>query len=617
MRRGVSFAMATTTVTSNDRVFTCTLDSCQNEFRRSTPGFGGVGGGSISIRACFLDVDRLRENLYTAMNRVGAELAQFRGWLNRREQEFELKFLAGGGSATTDQTTFNKVNVTLSRLRKQMDLLTRWYSEFQERVANALDTLGSYTETMSMLRTFAPTETSGGLPPNPIVLARRNITRAKAIQRQTNLLARTETRLNTMMMGIQRQLDSFSQGIVRVNGRNVNLPEMGNLIGQLSGDGSPLERVQLMIANANNSLKQVYTVGTERSGDGLAIRVAEQPHFRQLLPGSDATMDDLLNYLRTLSVSALYTDNTKSSLEAAIAYVRDRALKDRLPSRDENGVPTGNTVPNPATLAAVDRYASRIRGSLPGRVIERYRAATRDRQGIYLRLSRLHELIRNVQPGDEIYKRELQDIYDETYDVLESDLTGGSGASTTSGGTDYPAGDTNFSATGGGSGGNVRRGSKRQRSPSATAFGRRVVTRNTDGTEDSDGEGGSTDTGTAANAAAAPTTTTTTTLGSTTLSTNAPLAATQAASGRDTAASNSSATSYASDSSYTSSSATSRSLSRGSSASRPPSELALNAEVAAAFAPVGGRRQPGTLLAPITEETTLSLAGVGSGESVA
>lgn len=413
------------TVRSNDRIFSCTLETCDggSDFRRFSSS--NRHGGSISIRACFLDVEKLRESLYYALNHVGNELIQLRAWLYEREQEYELKFLASGGAASTDQTTFNKVNVTLSRLRRQVDQLGRWYGDFQDQVAYALDTLGSYSETASVLRNFAPNESTGGLPPNPIVLARRNITRAKAIQRQTNNLARTESRLNTTIASIQRQLDSFSSGIVRFRGRVINIPELATLIGQLSNDGSPLERVQLMIANASNSLKQVYSVGTESRSP--SIHVPETAQFKQLLPGSDASMEELLEYLRTLSVSTLYTDNTKSPLEGAITYVRDRALKDRVAVRDQNGVPTGATQPNPSTLAAVDRYASRIRASLPGRVIEKYRAAVRDREGIYLRLNRLHELIGNVQPGDEIYKRELQDIYDETYDVLETELSGNGG----------------------------------------------------------------------------------------------------------------------------------------------------------------------------------------------
>lgn len=458
------------TVTSNDRVFSCTIDSCDggSAFRRFSSG--GRQGGSITIRACFLDVDRIRESLYYALNHVGNELIQLRAWLYEREQEYELKFLANGGAASTDQATFNKVNVTLSRLRRQIDQLGRWYADFQDHVAYALDTLGSYNETASVLRNFAPSESTGGLPPNPIVLARRNITRAKAIQRQTNNLARTESRLNSTMARIQRQLDSFSNGIVRFRGRVINIPELATLIGQLSNDGSPLERVQLMIANASNSLKQVYSVGTET--ESKSVRVPETSQFRQLLPDADASMEELLEYLRTLSVSSLYTDNTKGSLEGAITYVRDRALKDRVPVRDLNGIPTGATQPNPTVMSAVERYASRIRASLPGRVIERYRAAMRDREGIYLRLNRLHELIGNVQPGDEIYKRELQDIYDETYDVLETELSAS---------TDF---DSNVN-TGGGDGGSAagprRRGNNNDDpdddSDGGTATGRRATKR--------------------------------------------------------------------------------------------------------------------------------------------
>lgn len=385
-------------VTYNDRIFTCTLQSCgeSNPMSRLQ--------GAITINAQFLDVDQIRQNIYDISAQVGQAVGDFKSWLNTRESEFETKFLLR--EINSNLTLFNRLNIAIARLRQHNNTLNQWYTNFQNLVSLAIDYLSTYSEATALIKSFTLNPTIGGLQPSPVVLAKQHLSKSKSIQRQMNVALMAEARLKTVMIQLQTQVESFYRGTIKVNDRVLDLKEIGKLIGDLMGSESPLERVQSNLSNVINSSQTTFDI---KSSDVTKVKPPGDSFLQRLSRTVNANRDvsaDIVKKLRTLNNTVLYTDNTKATIEAFLELA-------------EKEVP--ETDPR---YAEVRSLVASIRGNDPATVIRKYRASVRDTDRIYLLLTRLRVIIQNLDPNDQIYRDIFQSIYDEMYSEAKLQLSG-------------------------------------------------------------------------------------------------------------------------------------------------------------------------------------------------
>lgn len=392
-------------VTYNDRIFTCTLQSCgeSNPMSRLQ--------GAITINAQFLDVDQIRQNIYDISAQVGQAVGDFKSWLNTRESEFETKFLLR--EINSNLTLFNRLNIAIARLRQHNNTLNQWYTNFQNLVSLAIDYLSTYSEAIALIKSFTLNPTIGGLQPSPVVLAKQHLSKSKSIQRQMNVALMAEARLKTVMIQLQTQVESFYRGTIKVNDRVLDLKEIGKLIGDLMGSESPLERVQSSLSNVINSSQTTFDI---KSSDVSTVKPPSDSFLQRLSKTVDRTTrndvtGDILKKLRTLNNTILYTDNTKPMIESFLELAEKEVFE---------------TDPR---YAEVRTLIASIRGNDPATVIRKYRASVRDTDRIYLQLTRLRVIIQNLDPNDQIYRDILQSIYDEMYREAKLQLGGGSSSS--------------------------------------------------------------------------------------------------------------------------------------------------------------------------------------------
>lgn len=390
-------------VTNNDRIFTCTLQSCgeTNPLSRLQ--------GAITINAQFLDVDQIRQNIYDISAQVGEAVGDFKSWLNTRESEFETKFLLR--EINSNLTLFNRLNIAIARLRQHNNTLNQWYTNFQNLVSLAIDYLSTYSEATALIKSFTLNPTIGGLQPSPVVLAKQHLSKSKSIQRQMNVALMAEARLKTVMIQLQTQVESFYRGTIKVNDRVLDLKEVGKLIGDLMGSESPLERVQANLSNVINSSQTTFDI---KSSDVSAVKPPGDSFLQRLTKSVNANRDvtaDIVKKLRILNNTVLYTDNTKATIEAFLELAEKEVLE---------------TDPR---YAEVRSLITSIRGNDPATVVRKYRASVRDTDRIYLLLTRLRVIMQNLDPNDQIYREIFQSIYDEMYREAKLQLGGSSSSS--------------------------------------------------------------------------------------------------------------------------------------------------------------------------------------------
>lgn len=388
-------------VTYNDRIFTCTLQSCgeSNPMSRLQ--------GAITINAQFLDVDQIRQNIYDISAQVGQAVGDFKSWLNTRESDFETKFLLR--EINSNLTLFNRLNIAIARLRQHNNTLNQWYTNFQNLVSLAIDYLSTYSEATALIKSFTLNPTIGGLQPSPVVLAKQHLSKSKSIQRQMNVALMAEARLKTVMIQLQTQVESFYRGTIKVNDRVLDLKEIGKLIGDLMGSESPLERVQANLSNVINSSQTTFDI---KSSDVSAVKPPNDSFLQRLSKTVNANRDvtaDIAKKLRTLNNTVLYTDNTKPTIEAFLELAEKEVLE---------------TDPR---YAEVRSLITSIRGNDPATVIRKYRSSVRDTDRIYLLLTRLRVIMQNLDPNDQIYREIFQSIYDEMYREAKLQLGGNDG----------------------------------------------------------------------------------------------------------------------------------------------------------------------------------------------
>lgn len=402
-------------VTSNDREFDCetTDERCYSSAARSDDG-RPFAGNVVAMDARVLDTDALRADLDRMAVTLASSVDEYKRWLESRESEFELRYLAN--DFTRDISLFNRLNGVVSRVRQARKRLNGWYSRMQELLANALDQLGTYSESVAVIQSYAqPDFTNFGVAGggisflSPLAQAKRNVSKVRSVQRHLNTLALTESRLKTTVITLRTQLEMFSRGVVRHDGKLLDLAEVGKLVSELMGGDTPLLRVQQQLADTINATRASVRVTSVPPGAPFNSDIGggsggEGGRFSAAGGGADANeADAILERLRAIAETTLYTNSTQQNIEgiARLAHAR---------INEHDTVRRGQ----------LDELLSEIRSNTPIAVINRYGQQARRSDGVFLRVKQLNLLIANLQPADrELYEAQLREIYDETYEEAQ------------------------------------------------------------------------------------------------------------------------------------------------------------------------------------------------------
>lgn len=387
--------------TSNDREFNCD--------DRGAPIIGDRLN-QVNIDAKVLDVDELRRDLERMATTLARSVDEYKQWLTSREAEFELRFLAN--DFTRDVALFNKLNGVVSRVRQARKRLNGWYSHIQELLANALDLLGSYSESATLVRTYGEadfTTINAGISfISPIAFAKRNVSKVRGLQRHLNTLALTETRLKTAIVNLRTQMEAFARGVVRNDGKLLDLAEVGKIVSELTDDNTPLLRVQQRLAAAINSTQLNVNVRSDIDRSLFATynptSSAPSESFLNNIRNVDPeSADSLLSRLREFSESALYTDHTKEAIESIARLAQSRINEQDIFRRSQ-----------------LDELIDTIRSNTPEAVVNRYAQQARNSDGVFLRVKSLRLIIANLHPDDRAaYETTFNQIYGETVEEAE------------------------------------------------------------------------------------------------------------------------------------------------------------------------------------------------------
>lgn len=398
-------------ITQNDREFACDDHASSVSTRRGI--VDGGSGDAAALNATVIDVDALRDSLYEMSASLTDAVGEYKRWLESKESDFELRFLTE--DISHDISMFNRLNGVVSRLRQARKRVQGWYSYMQELLITALDQLTTYSESVAIIRNAErPDITSGTIGgitfDSPLTQAKRNVSKIRSVQRHINTLTLAETRLKNTVATFRTQMESFSRGVVKYDRKLIDLVELGKAVDELTGEGTPLERVQQRLAKIINTTRPEIRLREVQPDDSLRgpdpntyvddfLFSVKRDDENATTTEGDSSSSSVLEKLRALSENTLYTDNTRENIESIIRIAKSRIRDDDTVRRDE-----------------LERLADAIRGNTPTRVISRYRMQARKTMGIYLRLEQLNLIIKNLQPQDrELYEGTLREIYDETF----------------------------------------------------------------------------------------------------------------------------------------------------------------------------------------------------------
>lgn len=379
-------------ITNNDRQFECPLASSSSS---STPL-----SSALSLDAKVLDVDEVRASLDSIASSLANSVGEYKSWLESREAEFELRYLANDFSR--DIALFNRLNGVVSRVRQARKRLNGWYSHMQELLANAIDQLGTYSESVAVVQGFSQpdiTTINAGIAfASPLAQAKRNVSKIRSMQKHLNTLSITESRLKTSLINLRTQMESFSRGVIRNDGKLLDLVEVGKLVNELMGGDTPLLRVQHQLANTINLTKTNVNVST--APFNLPSSPQQMTSFLENLERGNANEANvILERLRTMSDITLYTDNTRENIESIAKLAQTRINDQDVERRRE-----------------LDSLLAKIRNNTPNRVLNRYSQQARREDGVFLRVQNLNLIIANLHPADrDLYETAFREIYRETY----------------------------------------------------------------------------------------------------------------------------------------------------------------------------------------------------------
>lgn len=384
-------------ITGNDRRFTCGYGECGNaaDFRAN----GALPNNMYNFDFTLFNVQALRDNLDASFQSLKIARDELINWIELSEND--VAFKVNAGVIPRDASLFNKLTNVVPRINKFKRLINAWFVSTQDLVYELSATLTNYDNISIKLQMLGvnPTVTYNTLTDNVVAIARKNLSRSKSIQQQTNKLIVVDAKIRDLLVKLQNKNNEFSSGMLKYSEENtvLDLKEVVNVINSLGGKDSPLVALQKSLSETLNAQPIRFRIDTPDVN--LLTPVPGIPDLGRNLPGPD----EIIRILQSVKNSFLYTKSTKIQLEPIEGYIRE--LRDT-PRYDEFVIILQDIIEN----------------NTPNRLFQELRRQASEPEGIYLLLDRINSLRRNLQPEDAIYRPALDEIYTIAASTAEREI---------------------------------------------------------------------------------------------------------------------------------------------------------------------------------------------------
>jgi hypothetical protein len=235
--------------------------------------------------------------------------------------ENDVAFKVNAGVIPRDVALFNRLINVVPRINKFKRLINTWFVGTQDLVYELAATLTSYDNISIKLQMLGvnPAATYNTMTDNVVAIARKNLSRSKSIQQQTNKLIVVDAKIRDLLVQLQNKNNEFSSGMLKYSNENtvLDLKEVVDVINTLGGKDSPLVELQKSLSETLNAQPIRFKIDTPDVK--LLTPVPGAPDLGRNLPGPD----EIVRILESVRNSFLYTESTRKQLEPIQEYIKE------------------------------------------------------------------------------------------------------------------------------------------------------------------------------------------------------------------------------------------------------------------------------------------------------
>lgn len=378
-------------INRNDAQFTCAYGECDydgpNYFNPDT--YDAATSNLLNLDFVILHLPNLIDNLDRVTSKVQHVYKELQLWIRSLELQFESKVVIG--EIRRNVTLFNKLSVAIPKIASAKKQLDAWYMDFQELVEKLGTAMQEYDMATAKLKSLHVNSTQVfGLPPDIIKVAKQNMSRSKAIQKQMQNMLVRDAQIRAGMQNVAFRIKELSVGLLRYgppnNKTTLNLNTVVAAMQDLGEADSPLVKIQTEMSTLINSTPINLRMETAEVPltDPKDVKAAKKP-----VVFSESYITDRLDHMRD---TILYTTTTKKVLDHLQQHIETK-----LQDSDQYE----------AMLATIDVIRAE---NQPHILIEQLRRAASQDANIFLTVSRIKSLLENLQRPDIVYKESLQNI---------------------------------------------------------------------------------------------------------------------------------------------------------------------------------------------------------------
>lgn len=362
-------------VTMNDRMYSCGPGDCGQsiEYSGMHPGFEATDRSmKIVLEGYPIDVSQTRDNFYDQFRSLSDALKSFNRWIANREKRILMLY----DIRVIERSAQLLANVQM--VRKKIDEAKRimkvWFGEYESLFMSAIYALEDYSKALNTIVTLSKTQSFDDTFKSSIVLSSKNSAKRKSVTKQFTKLMVAREKLESIVLQIEVNLESFRKGTIIVDNEMLDFHELVETIDSLTDQGTPLEKLDKILSEIFNVRETKITLGNKRNLDMTTS--VEKNSFLNTIPKQTETMDEKINNLHKLNTSVLYTDNTKDQIEEYFRVIRENvtpaedqqllnvmnSIRQRTPQRVYNELSTDALQPGKimATVYTLDNILDNI-----------------------------------------------------------------------------------------------------------------------------------------------------------------------------------------------------------------------------------------------------------------
>lgn len=388
IQAGGAAANAGDPITGNDRNFTCGFGSCgtYDPFNYQPLAQSDL----LNLDFTLLNIPTLRENLDQVTSNVQRVYSELHNWIVDMEREFELKVRVG--TVIQNQTLFNRLSMVIPKISQAKKAIDAWLRDFQNTVMDLSVLMQTYDEAAAKIKSlYVTTTTVMGIPQDIVKVAKQNMSKSKAIQRQMNILLTKDAQIRSVLQDITFRIKELAVGMLRYgaanNTRTLNLNSVVSSMNELGESDSPLVQIQTEMSNLINSTPINLNMNTAEVPLTQPQDITK-PTVNVSEPANEQYVMDRIAHLKN---SLLFTPSTMTVVEAL-----DRHIRSRLQTSTN-------------FQAMIDSIRSIRNDNAPNVLLEDLRRKAAQEENIYLTIDKTRSILANLKQQDRLYEGKLKE----------------------------------------------------------------------------------------------------------------------------------------------------------------------------------------------------------------